>query len=157
MVAVRTFVLATALAIATLAYADPPPPDLTLTWDAGEMSQDMSIWTTTITVRGTKVHYTSTYAGRDDGMPGTKPVTVDGVVKDPKRLAAALAALDKLQPGKAPEPRQTTAHRDNACLRRSAPKSERCVFHIVGDAETADFKAISEIKAALVDGLHLDP
>ena len=102
----RNLILAT-LAIATLAlvtsaHAD-PPPDLTLTWDSGEMSSDMSMWKTIISVTGTKVHYTSTYSGRNEGRPGTAPVKGDGVVKDPKRLAAALAALDKLKPSPRPE------------------------------------------------------
>ncbi len=151
----RNLILAT-LAIATLAlvtsaHAD-RPPDLTLTWDSGEMSSDMSMWTTIISVTGTKVHYTSTYSGRNEGRPGTAPVKGDGVVKDPKRLAAALAALDKLKPSPTPKPSQNTAHRDTGCVRRT---SERCAFHIDGGPTTPDYKAMVEIKAAIVDGVRL--
>jgi hypothetical protein len=150
----RNLVLAT-IATFSIAHADPPVPDLTLTWDDGEMSSDASEWHTVITVTGTKVHYTSTYDGRDAGQPQTKPVKVDGVVKDPKRLAAALASLDAVKPGPTPKARQTTAHRDSACLHR-AVKSDRCISHIDGDPETADYKAFVEIRAAISDGLKLD-
>src|SRR5688572_29040344 len=87
--------------------ADPkvPDPDLVLTWKEGEMSKDMSIWTTTIAVMGTKLRYKREYAGRNSGRPGTKSVELDATVKDPKKVGAALAALDKtkVKPAKKPD------------------------------------------------------
>jgi hypothetical protein len=145
--------LAVGLAGPGRAHADPPAADVTVRWDSGEMSRDMSVWRTQITVTGKKVHAESTYSGRDGGMPSTRPKAGDGALKDPKRLAAALAAFDKTKDPPAVKFRDTTAHRDSLCVARG--KAERCAAHIDGDPETAAFKAAVEVKDAMIDGVTL--
>ena len=143
------------------AFADPkpaPPPaaDLVFTWKEGEMSRDMSIWTTTITVTGTKLHYQSTYVGRYGGMPNSKPVDVQGTVKDPKKLAAALAALDKIKVKPAKKaPFEEEQQIRNGCIRRG--KAERCATATGTDPLSDELKAIAAVRDVLLDGVKLAP
>lgn len=143
-------------AVATAANAGPPAPDLTMTWDEGEVSKDMSIWRTSISVTGTKVHYETTYSGRM-GMPATKPKKRDIVLKDPKKLAAALAALDKI-PVVPPAKASTVPYsgqESSGCLTRG--KVTRCTVHRGTERETDEYKAIVAVKTLLVADLVLIP
>jgi hypothetical protein len=134
------------------AHADTPTPDLTLTWDEGEASRDFSSWKRTITVTGTKLHYTSRYSGRDGGMPWTKPKDVDGVVKDPKKVATLLAAFDKVPPPKT-KSKPEQGRYAGGCLTRGTVK--RCVGS-TGDApDTDEVKALSEVMQALLEGVKV--
>ena len=134
----------------SVAVADPkaPDPDLVVTWKEGEMSRDMSIWTTTIAVTGTKLRYKREYAGRNSGWPGTKSVELDAPVKDPKKVGSALAALDKIKvkPAKKPELEQMRLR--SGCVRRG--KAERCA-----SASGTELKAIAAVRDALLDGVKI--
>jgi hypothetical protein len=148
------------VACGSIAFADPKPapapsaPDLVFTWSEGEMSMDMSIWTTTIMVTGTKLHYTRSYAGRDGGMPGTKPVDLDATVKDPKKVAAALTELDKVKVKKAkPLTREQQMQMRTGCIRRG--KGERCASASGTDPDPDELKAIVAVRDALLDGVKL--
>ena len=132
------------LLAATTAQADAPSPDLVLSWREGEMSKDMSVWTTEITVTGTRLHYHRHYTGRD---PGTKPVDLDGAVKDPKKVAAAIAALDALPATKPPA--QSDSNYAESCLHRG--KTVRCAVR----GQEREMKALAAIRDALVDGIKL--
>lgn len=141
------------------AVADPKPsaapaPDLVFTWTSGEMSKDMSIETTTITVTGTKLHYARTYTGRRSGRPGTKPVEVDATVNDPKKVAAALAALDKIKM-KAPRPLNETEQMSmrRGCILRG--KVERCSHASGTKPDPVDLKAIAAVRDALLDAVQV--
>ena len=150
--------LAVVFAIATSAQAAPPAPDISITWTEGEVSMDMSLWTTTITVTGTKVHYELTYDGRMSGTPMTKPKQGDTVVKDPKKLAAALAALDKIPvvPDKKGATTQNYSGQDESgCITRG--KVSRCTDHRGSSPETDEFKAFVAIKALLLEGAPVGP
>ncbi len=143
-------------AIATVAQAAPPAPDISITWTEGEVSMDMSLWTTTITVTGNKVHYEMTYAGRMSGMAMTEPKKGDLVVKDPKKLAAALAALDTIKavvakPGAGTE--NYSGLDESGCITRG--KASRCTDHRGTDVETDEFKAFVAIKALLLEDAKL--
>lgn len=134
------------------ARADTPAPDLTLTWDEGESSRDFSSWKTTITVTGTKLHYTSQYSGRNDGLPGTEPKDVNGVVKDPKKVATLLAALDNVPPPKT-KSKPAQGRYAGGCLTRG--KATRCVGSNGGAPDTDEVKALREVMMALLDGVKL--
>jgi hypothetical protein len=133
-------------ALAGVAAAD---TDCTVTWDAGEMSKDMSVWHTTLTVTGDKVHYESQYSGRNAGQPDTKPRKGDLTVKDSTKLAAALAALDAMPVTKPSPSRSSAEHRETGCVKHGA--KARCGSHIGKDALNADFKAVSDVRDAIVD------
>ncbi|MEO6774758.1 MAG: hypothetical protein ABI467_17415 [Kofleriaceae bacterium] len=128
-----------------------------MTWDEGEVSMDMSMWRTSISVTGTKVHYESTYSGRMKGMPGNAPLKTDMVLKDPKKLAAALAALDKIPVGK---PAKRSSHpysgqESSGCLTRG--NVTRCTRHRGAEPETDEYKAVVAVKALLEPDLVLVP
>lgn len=147
--------VAVLFAVASAARAAPPKPDISITWTEGEVSMDMSLWTTTIAVTGTKVHYERTYSGRMGGMPGSEPKKGDTVVKDPKKLAAALAALDKIPvvPVVAdPNAEAYSGPEESGCITRG--KAGRCVVHR-GGSETDEYKAFVAIKAVLLEGAKL--
>ncbi|MEO8701450.1 MAG: hypothetical protein ABI867_15495 [Kofleriaceae bacterium] len=149
------------LASVSIARADskapaPPAPDLVVTWQEGERSKDMSIWTTTIEVTGTKLHVARTYAGRNGGRPGTKPVEVEGTVKDPRKLAAALAALDKIKvrpPKQLTDPQQMRLR--EGCITRG--KATRCASAMGSEPDPEELKAIAAVRDALLDGVQLPP
>lgn len=147
------------VACGSIVFADPKPapappaPDLVFTWREGEVSKDMSIWSTTITVTGTKLHYARSYAGRDSGMPGTKPVELDATVKDPKKVAEALAALDKLKAKPAKPTAQQQMHMRSGCIRRG--KAERCASASGTDPDPDELKAIAAVRDALLDGVKI--
>jgi hypothetical protein len=148
--------LGLALAISTTtAHAAPQRPDLTITWDEGEYSKDMSVTHVEITVTGTKIHYESKYSGRDSGLPGNKPQAIDGEVKDPQQLAAALAALDKVPARAAGKPDPRT-YRATGCVIRG--KATRCATiyrpHQPGDQED-EFKAVYHVEATVLEGVKL--
>ena len=130
-------------------------PDLTLKWMEGEMSKDASIWTTKITVTGTSLHYSRRYSGRNDGMPGTKPTDVDGVVKDPAKLAAAIAAFDKAPVAPPPKNPDSSGAYSSGCMARG--KAERCATHRGTEPETEELKALAAIEAVLLEGVKLPP
>jgi hypothetical protein len=88
------------------AHADPTPPDLIFAWDEGEMSMDMSMEKTTLTVTGTAIHYDRKHSGRDAGIPDG-PKSKDAVVKDPKKLADA-GSLRSTRFGSSPSRRRKT-------------------------------------------------
>jgi hypothetical protein len=145
------------LLLAGVATAEPPkpaPPDLVLTWTEGEVSRDSSIWRTTITVTGTKLHYSSSYSGRYGGMPNAKPVDTDATVNDPKRVAAALAALDKIRA----KPDKQRVHSSVVMMRQGCVtrgKAQRCARAEGREPDPADLKAIAAIRDALLDGVKL--
>jgi hypothetical protein len=154
----RCFWMVTILAGTPIAFADPKPapeppaPDLVFRWQEGEMSLDMSIWTTEIAVTGTKLHYARSYAGRME-MPES-PVKVDATVKDPKKVAAALAALDKIKVKKAKNlTREQQMQMRSGCIRRG--KLERCATASGTDADSDEMKAILGVRDALLDGVKL--
>lgn len=96
----------------------------------------------------------TTYSGRDGGLPGTEPKSLDGVVKDPKKLADALAALDKIQikpPPKQPSNQPYSGQESSGCLTRG--KATRCTVHRGTDVETTEFKAMLVIKEQLLAGI----
>lgn len=144
--------------LAATAAADtpksPPAPDLVLRWTEGEMSRDMSIWRTTITVTGTKLHYSRAYSGR---MPMGKPVELDATVKDPKKVAAALEALDKIKvkpPAKSNG--DSGVHQiKEACVMRG--KNERCASVSPPSPDTDELKAMAAIRDAVLDGVKVSP
>jgi hypothetical protein len=142
------FVLAWSAAI-----ADPKPPDLIFTWTEGEMSKDMSIWTTTITVTGDRLHYARKYSGRNSGFPGTKGTELDATVKDPKKVAAALAALDKLKAKPAKKLPPERMNMREGCVRRG--KAERCATASGSEPDSDELKAIIAVREALLDGVKL--
>jgi hypothetical protein len=148
------------VACGSIAFADskpapaPPAPDLVFTWSEGEMSMDMSMWTTTIMVTGTKLHYTRSYAGRNGGMPDTNPVDLDAIVKDPKKVAAALTALDKVKVKKTkPATREQQMQMRTGCIRRG--KAERCAWASGTDPDPAELQAIVAVRDALLDDVKL--
>jgi len=154
----RTWLIAALVAAGSVSIADAKPapaaPDLVFTWEEGEMSMDMSIWTTSITVTGTTLHYKRSYSGRDDGMPGTKPVAVDALVKEPKTVAAALAALDKIKVTKVkPLTRGQQMQMRTGCIQRG--RAERCASASGSDPDSAELKAITAVRDALLDGVKL--
>ena len=147
--------VAVVLGVATAAQAGPPAPDISMTWSAGEVSMDMSLWTTTITVTGSKVHYEMKYSGRMGGSPMTKPKKGDTVIKDPKKLAAALAALDKLPAVPATDDSEYSGQDESGCITRG--KATRCTDHHGGDPGTEEFKAFVAIKALLLENAKIGP
>jgi hypothetical protein len=142
------------LLLAGVANAETPKqPDLVFTWTEGEMSRDMSIWRTTITVTGKKLHYARAYSGRFSGSD-TEPVAVDAIVKDPKRVAAALAALDKIKP----KPDKKRDHGSVVIMREGCVtrgKTQRCARAEGRETDPADLKAIAAVRDALLDGVTL--
>jgi hypothetical protein len=153
-----SWLILTLLALRAVAFADPKPaptppaPDLVFTWAEGEMSRDMSIWSTTIFVTGTKLHYTRSYAGRNPDPDG--PVQLDATVKDPKKVAAALAALDKLKVKKQQAlTQEQQMHMRTACIRRG--KAERCAWASGKDPDPAELTAIAAVRDALLDGVKV--
>jgi len=136
-----------------------PAPDLQLVWTEGEISLDMSLTTTEITVTGTKLHYHRRYSGRNAGFPGTKPLDLDARIKDPRKLRDAIAALDKVPVKKvaaAPDDRAPySGPYAEGCVTRG--KVVRCGVRREGDSESAELKAIAAIRDVLADGLKLDP
>ena len=135
------------------AVAD-PAPDLVVTWKEGEQSRDSSMTTIRIAVTGSKLHYSRTYSGRNAGWPGTKPVDVDATVKDPKKVAAALAAFDKTKATPAKASSNPTQYRvRGGCVTRG--KTERCVSVSGETPDPADLKAIAALRDALLDGVKL--
>lgn len=130
---------------------DPASPDLVFTWEEGEMSRDMSIWRTTITVSGRKLHYERKYSGR---LPMGEPVLLDATVKDPKKVAAALAALDKIKVKKQkPLDESEEMRMRSGCIRRG--KSERCAAASGTNPDPPELKAIVAVRDALLDGVKL--
>ncbi len=136
-------------ALVGTAAAQPAGPDVMLTWDAGEMSKDMSVWHTAITVTGDKVHYEQTYSGRNAGQPDTKPKRGDTTVKDAAKLTAALAKLDAMPNTKPAPSRNSAEHRETGCVKHGA--KARCGSHIGKDAPNADFKAVTDVRDAIGD------
>lgn len=142
------------------AFADPKPPpkliapDLVVTWEEGEQSKDSSMTNTRIVVIGTKLRYARAYRGRNSGMPGTKPVALDATVKDPKKVAAALAALDKLKVTPVKKDSDPTKYNlRTGCVLRG--KAERCAT-VFGEAkDTDELKAIAAVRDALLDGVKI--
>lgn len=133
------------------APAAPPAPDLVFRWEEGEMSRDMSIWRTEITVTGDKLHYERKYSGR---LPMGEPVTLDATVKDPKKVAAALAALDKIKVKKAKPLNETERmNMRSGCIRRKA--KERCAEATGQNADPPDLKAIAAVRDALLEGVKV--
>ncbi len=152
------------LLVSSTVFADPRPApkpipkpitaDLVVTWEEGEQSKDSSMWSARIVVIGTKLLYAHAYSGRNSGRPGTKPVAVEATVKDPKKVAAALAALDKI---KVTPPKQDTDPTKyklrTGCVQRG--KIERCAT-VSGEAkDTDELKAIAAVRDALLDGVKL--
>jgi hypothetical protein len=156
----RLWMVLLVVACASIAFADPKPapappaPDLVFTWEEGEMSMDMSIWSTTVTVTGTKLHYKRSYSGRNSGMPNTKPAELDATVKDPKKVTAALAALDKIKVKPAKKlTREQQMRMRSGCIRRG--KAERCASASGTDPDPDELKAIAAVRDALLDGVKL--
>lgn len=121
------------------------------------MSRDMSLTTVEITVTGTKLHYHRQYSGRNGGMPGTEPKDFDTSVKDPRKLADALIALDKVAIKKVPPSKDRSPYSGpylEACVTRA--KVSRCGVRRQGEQDTDELKAITTIRAVLVDGMPLD-
>lgn len=149
-----TLLVATLAAKAGADTPKPPAPDLVVTWTEGEMSRDMSIWQTTITVTGAKLHYARTYSGRDSGMPRTKPTTLDAKVRDPQRVAAALAALDKikLKPDTKRTGNEVMLIREGCVIRG---KTQRCAHNVPGAPDPAELTAIAAIRDALLIGVNV--
>ncbi len=149
----RVSLLVVLLLLASALAAADTPPDLVVTYQEGEQSRDSSMWTTRITVTGTKLHYSRTYEGRESGRPGTKPVEIDADVKDPKKVAAALAAFDKTKATPAKQSKDPTKYRlRTGCVKR---KAERCVS-VWGDVpDPDDLKAIAALRDALSEGVKL--
>lgn len=153
--------IAILVACSSIALADPKPapvpaPDLVFTWKEGELSRDMSIWTTTITVTGSKLHYQMSYVGRNGGMPNSKPLEVDGAVKNPKKLAAAIVALDKIKVKPAKKEVDPTRYQyRSGCIQRG--KAERCASASGRDPDPDDLKAIAAIRDELLTGVNLAP
>ncbi len=142
------------------AFADPKPapkpvePDLFLQWETGESSRDMSITMTRIVVTGTKLHYSQQYLGRGFGGSNPKPVELDATVKDPKKVAAALAALDKLKVKPVKQGGDGTRYNlRSGCVRRG--KVERCASVDGNDKDSDEVKAIASVRDALLDGIKL--
>jgi hypothetical protein len=148
---IRRVALLLLFAVST-ARADTPTLDLTLTWDEGESSSDFSSWKTTITVTGTKLHYSSRYSGRNTGMPGTEARDVNGVVKDPKKVATLLQAFDQVSPPKTKSTPQRGRYA-GGCLTRGTVK--RCVRSTGGAPDTDEVKALREVLGALLDGVKV--
>jgi hypothetical protein len=153
----RIFVLALVASLSSIAHADEagPKPELVFTWESGEMSRDMSIWRTRITVTGTKLHYERSYSGRNGGMPGTKPVQLDATVKDPKKVAAALAALDKLKvkPVKQADRGPDRFNLRSGCIERGT--TSRCASVDGNHPDSDELKAIAAVRDALMTGVKV--
>jgi hypothetical protein len=149
----RTLVALAIVILAGSARAEPKPPDLTFAWSEGEHSKDSSVWTTTIAMTGTKLHYERTYSGRYSGMPNAKPATLDAEVKDPKQVAAAIAALDKL-PVRKTKQTESALFR-TGCLTRG--KVQRCETRYGNDdgPDTTELKAMRAVMTALLDGVKV--
>ena len=149
----RSLLFGVLLAASTTASADTPKsPNLVVTWAEGEMSRDMSIWRTTITVTGSKLHYSRQYSGRDHGMPHTQPVELDASVKDWKRVTDALEALDKIKL-RSTAARDGSYHLREGCVIRDQVK--RCAS-VRDDARTpADLDAIARVRDAVLYGVNL--
>lgn len=142
-----------AVLVGSTAFAD-PKPDLVFVWTEGEMSKDMSIWRTEIMVTGDRLHYTHSYSGRNP--LSAPPVNVDAAVKDPKKVAAALTALDKIKVKKA-KPLTVEQQMDmrTGCIRRG--KMERCASASGKEPDPTELKAILAVRDALLDGVTLPP
>lgn len=134
---------------ASPAAAD-PAPDLVVTWKEGEQSRDSSMATQKLIVFGSKLRYVSTYEGRN-ASHGPKAQDLEGVVKDPKKLAAALAKLDAIKMrsllGKGP----THYRLRSGCVKRG--RTERCA-EVSGDTpDPADLQAVAAVRDALLEGV----
>ena len=140
------------LLVAAAAHADTPAPDVTITWDEGEISRDMSMWHSTVTLTGTRMHYEATYRGRDSGRPSTKPRKADAVLADPKALAVLLATFDKA-PVKVRHDESYSGNTLTVCIARG--KTTRCVTQHTGDAQSDEVDAATAIQTLVVGGFKL--
>lgn len=146
-------VLASSTAFADAPAPKPVEPDLVLQWETGESSRDMSITMTRITVTGTKLHYSQQHLGRSLGA-NPKPIELDATVKDPKKVAAALVALDKIKAKPVKQGGDPTRYNlRSGCLRRG--KVERCASADGNEKDPDDLKAMAAVRDALLDGVKL--
>ena len=147
--------LASSTAFADAPVPKPVEPYLFLQWETGEQSRDMSLTVTRIEVTGTKLHYSQQYLGRGF-LPNPKPVELDATVKDPKKVEAALVALDKIKIKVKPLKQGGDPTRYNlrsGCIQRG--KIERCASADGAEKDPDDLKAIAAVRDALLDGVKL--
>jgi len=130
-----------------------PAPDLALRWLGSQGDLEASTSIIDITVTGDKVHYKKRASGRGT-MPNSS-VDIDGGVKDPRALAAAIAVLDKLPTRKHAAHERDGSYYTEICLTRG--KRTRCAERHETDPKSLEVDALSAIRDALTAGLKLGP
>lgn len=142
--------LAILLAAAT---ANAGPREFTLTWNEHMHRSDGTAKTvkSSYTVKGTKLHYESTYEGPEPDKPRNKNQRVDVELKNDAVVDRALAALDKIAVSKTRGPGDPAMDDQTGCLTRG--KHTRCETVRGDEKATKGARALMDLTDTLTENL----
>ena len=75
-------------------WAQEPPTGFSFTWESGEISRDMSLQDSTWQLNGRTLSYKVRISGRNEAMPGLKPLFRERVALNKSQLAKLTSLLE---------------------------------------------------------------